>query len=371
MNVDKCEIRVYDKDFNWLDVAVLAESVQFTRELYGVGGFEIHIHPDKSGAFELIKRGNVIVVNGDGRRSAVVRSFYMREERNGPVFVINGDTGQGFAKQRITVPPTNAQVPNALGWDKIDAPAETILKHYAGRSLVYPYNDKRKIPNMIMAPDLGRGLVFPWKSRYQKLSDELYNIGTYAEMGYEIYADIVNKQWAFDVVPGVDRTRGQGENDPVWFDMGFHNISQYKYSEDYSQHRSTGYVGGAGEDENRLVYTLGADIQGEERWEEFLDCGNVADISELIYYGEQKLNGFKFVKNIEADTLPRVFVFEKDYFLGDEVTVKVDRLGIEFDTRITAVKEIWERPDGYRTVVRFGGNLPNLFTVLNTKKEVS
>jgi hypothetical protein len=135
-------------------------------------------------------------------------------------------------------------------------------------------------------------------------------------------------------------------------------------SEIFQNYKNTGYAGGSGEDENRLVYILGANETGLNRWETFLDCGNAADIDELKYYGEQKLSEFREAKTIEAELLPRVFEFERDYFLGDVVGVMVERLGLEISARITAVKEIWERESGYRQELRFGGKVPNIFTIL-------
>ena len=104
-NPNECRIRIYDQDFNWISETHQAESVQLTRELYGVGSFEIHIHPDKTGAAELIKRGNIIVINRDGHKSGIVRDFYMDEGRGKSELVIYGDTASGMTKQRITVPP--------------------------------------------------------------------------------------------------------------------------------------------------------------------------------------------------------------------------------------------------------------------------
>jgi hypothetical protein len=367
-----CEIRIYDRDFNWLNVARLAESVQFERQLYGAGSFEIHIHPDKKGAFELGGRDNIIIVNGDPRRAGIVNDMTLSESRDSSEFVITGNAGGRFLKQVITVPPTKDEDPNSLGWDKINAAAESVIKHYVDRNLVSAANANRNIANLVVAKDMARGKIMPWKSRYTRLSDELYNIGTYAEMGFEIYADLQNKLWVFDVIPGTDRTRGQSAVlSPVIFDASFHNMSGYTYSDDSINYRSTGYAGGAGEDENRQIYIIGDNVSGQDRWEEFLDCGTPADIGELIYYGEQKLNEFKRVQSVEANALPRTFTFGRDYFLGDKVSVKISRLGVELDTRITAVKEIWERDKGYRAEIAFGGELPNLFTILDKGKVVT
>lgn len=370
MTLNDCEIRVYDSDFNWLAAARLAESVQFGRELYGAGRFEIHIQPDKAGAAALARRGNIVVINGNPHKSGVVRDFYIEGGRNGEQFVIYGETGNGLLRQRIIVPPTSAQVPGSLGWDRVSGPAESVIKHYAAAQTAAPYDAKRAVENLVIAPDLGRGRVFPWQARYTNLAEELANIGAYAETGFEFYADSRAKQWVFDVIPGGDRSKGQELNSPVSFNMEYQNVDGYKYTENYNNYRNTGYAGGAGSDENRLIYTLGADNTGVDRWETFLDCGDAANINELIYYGGQKLSEYAAAKTVEANALPRVFIFERDYFLGDKVTVYISRLGLSLDTRITGVKEIWERKSGYKTEIRFGEKVPNLFTILRKTEAV-
>jgi len=365
-----CEIRIYDPDFNWLDVATQAESVLFTRELYGVGSFEIRIHPDKVGAFKLARRDNIIVINGDGHKSGIIRDFGITENRDASFFTIFGETGNGFTKQRTTVPPTASQDSGAFGWDRIRGNAETVLKHYISRHIVSPADAGRRIPNIIIAPNQNRGVTFPWQTRFQPLNEELTNIANFAEMGFEFFADIPGRRWVFDVVEGLNRAKSQSKLSPVVFRMEHSNIEGYNYKEDFANYRSTGYALGAGEDERRQIYTLGTNHKGRDRWEIALDCGSPDNINELMYYGEQRLNEYQPAKTVEANALPKVFVFERDYFLGDKVTVYISRLALEIDTRITSVKDIWERTTGRRSEIRFGDKLPNLFSIFNRREEV-
>lgn len=367
---NECDIRIYDERFCWVGGALLAESVQITRDLHGPGHFEIHIHPDKMGALELARRNNVIVVNRDGRKSGIVRDFYVTAERGKTEFVVHGDTGAGLTKQRVTVPPTQAQDPNALGWDSVRGPAETVIKHYAARNLTAPFDPARRMPNLHMAPDLKRGMEVPWRSRYAKLDEALRGICAFADIGYEIVADTAGRRWVFDVVPGTDRSKSQSAVSPVVFNLEYQNVEGYRYAEDYQNYKNTGYAGGQGEDENRLVMAIGAENAGLGRHEVFLDCGNAEHVDELLHYGRQKLSEYAEAKTVEASALPRVFTFEKDYFLGDKVTVQIARLGLSLNVRVTSVKEVWERGTGHRAELRFGGKLPNIFTILGNGREV-
>ncbi len=368
--MDKCDIRIYDKNFNWLGQVSNAESVQMSREHLTCGRFEIHIQPDKSHSELLRTRGNIIILNGAGDKCGIIRDFYMEEDRSGATLVIYGDTGDGLLKQRIIVPPTKAENPNALGYERIYANSETVLKHFVRRNLGDLAYYKRQMPNLAIAPDLGRGILMPWQSRYQNLADEMASISSYSDMGFNIYADSRDRKWIFEVSGGIDRTESQQDISPVTFKMEYMNIGKYRYSEDFQKYCSTGYAGGAGEDEDRLIYTIGADFQGVDRWEVFLECGNAQDAQELLYYGNQKMEDYKEAMNITAESLPKVFAFEQDFFLGDLVTVKIGRLGIAMDTRITGVTEVWERDVGYRCDIRFGSKLPNIYNILKQSKEV-
>jgi len=366
---EKCEIRIYDPDFNWLDVVSQAESVQFSRELYGTGSFEIQVHPDKVGAFKLAKRDNIITINGDGHKSGIIRDFGITENRGAAFFTIFGETGNGFTKQRTTVPPTNSQVAGSLGWDRVRGNAETVLKHYVTRHITNPFDANRRTPNIIIAANRNRGIVFPWQTRFQPLNEELTNIANFAEMGFEFFADIPNKRWVFDVIEGAERTKNQDKLSPVLFRMEHSSIEGYSYTEDYKNYRSTGYALGAGEDEWRMQFIIGAGHRGRDRWEIALDCGSPDNINELMFYGEQRLNEYQAAKTVEANALPKVFVFEKDYFLGDKITVYISRLELELDIRITSVKDVWERSRGRHSEIRFGERLPTIFSIFNRREE--
>lgn len=365
-----CEIRIYDKSFNWLGVVKTAESVQFKRCHYDVGGFEIHIHPDKRDVPLLCQRGNYIIINGDMEKMGIVREIVLEESRERTCVIIYGDTVKGFTKQRFVIPPTKTESPESYGYERIQGNAETVLKHYLKRNLTESPIAGRSIPFIEIAEDKQQGIEFPWQERYRRLNEVIQEIAEYGKIGWKAYFMPKDKKIVYDTVLGTDRTLEQTTVSPVVFKMEFANVGSYKYTEDYGQFRTTGICGGSGEDENRLIYTIGTEFEAENRFEEFLDCGNAANINELIYYGNQKLNEYKEVKNIEADTLPRTFAYGKDYFLGDLVSVYIDRLNLYIQTRITEINEIWERETGYRCQIQFGHKLPNLFTVLKNKTEV-
>lgn len=365
-----CEIRIYDKDFNWIGAVKNAESVQFIRSHYGIGSFEIHMHPDKAYADKLCQRGNFILINGNMEKFGVIRNFTLTEGREGVDLAIYGDTGKGFVKQRIAIPPTKAENPTAYGWDRVTGKAETVIKHYLRRNITNATSAGRNIPFIELAEDLNRGVNAVWQARYQPLNEVIKEIAEKYDIGWKAVLDYPRKKIIYDVNIGVDRTLSQTDVSPVTFKLEYKNIGSYIYTEDFINYRTTGICGGGGEDENRLIYTLGTEYEGVDRFEEFIDCGSTENISELTYYGQQKLSEFKYIKSIEADALPRAFIFEEDFFLGDKVSVYINRIERFIETRVTEVTEIWERQTGYKYEIKFGYELPNVFTVLKTKPEI-
>jgi hypothetical protein len=365
------EISVYSSHFEWLAQTRLAQNVQLQRELYGIGGFQILVSVDDPAAEALAVVDNIVRIDGDPRKSGIVRGFSLTETRSGRFLEIFGITGDGLLSRRICVPPTEAQVPGSLGWDRTSGPAETVLKHYVRRNMTSPFDANRKIPNLQIAPDLGRGKSVPAQLRFTPLDEDIGKIAALAEIGFEIYADIPGKRWVFDVIPGVDRTTSQTSVDPVTLSIAFQNLSGYKYAEDYQNYRNCGYAGGAGTDENRLIYALGAENTGLNRWETFLDCGSVNTLNDLMYYGNLKLSEFLESKTLEADALGRVFHFGGDYNIGDRLTVLVKRLNLSLESRVEGVDEVWGRQEGYAAKIRLGKKITNILTMLKQRNEVN
>ena len=189
-------------------------------------------------------------------------------------------------KQRITVPPDDE---GSLGWDKVIGTAETAIKHYIRRNLVSPDNVSRAMEQVLLAEDAGRGTGVAWRSRYEPLDEVVRAIGEYADMGIRARLDLTNRHIVIDVEPGTDRTTQQDDRSPVVFDPRFSNIRSASYIYSVNGYSNTGYAGGAGEDEKRLVYVLGNENAGMDRFESFLDCSGAENIDDLKYYGGNRL----------------------------------------------------------------------------------
>lgn len=339
------DITVIDKDFNFKASLDNCKSINFPRSLYDITEFQINT---SAAAGKELLPGRIVYL--DSRRAGIIRTLDIDESKNGDEVIARGIELKGIVNQRRVVPDRIADS-QFFGWDRYpglddpDAPAESVIKHYVDRHMVNPDDPNRKFPRLVIAPDLGRGHLMRWQSRWDPLDAVLKSIGEYSGIGYEIWLDFDNDQFVFDIIFGRDKT--SSSDSPVLFATGWGNTSKTKYTVDEKDWRNVGYAGGAGEDEGRLIQTVfegDTAPSGFDRREDWLDCGNVEHVDDLRYEGKYKLQEKKRRESLTGAVIPAgPFQYLRDWEIGDRVTVASETAGVESDMQITGVDEGYEQ----------------------------
>ena len=348
------EIRVYDRDLNWIGVPSTIMYLQFTRELYGIGSFEMKAAVTAKNWKLLGTYENVFIIGGDVKKCGVIKSC-VRVQGEEEYLQVTGYTADCFLKKRVIVPPADG---SNYGYSVCEGMAETVIKHFVSSNMKDTYNTARDIENFEVAEDTNFGVTgIAWRARYSQLSDEVQSIGEYVEIGYHILPDINNRKWVFDIIRGEDKT------DPVVFRVEYNNVSGFTLTEDGLEYANVGYLGGSGEDENQLVYAMNdAEYSGMDREEVYIDCSSAENITELKMYGEQELAEYKKKTNLELNAYNSTFIFDEDYYLGDTVRVLIDRGAIDLNIIVTSITETWE--DGYTFDVTLGEDIEDIKKLL-------
>lgn len=342
------------------------ESLQFIRRWQKPGEFELHININKAHTDKLIE-DNLIML-GRSQKIGIIRHSENALDENGEAtneLLIKGATLQGIIGRRITVPPAGQ------GYDRASGPAEAIIKQYVYNNCVAPSDAKRVIQALTVASYKGIGKYTVWHTRLEPLETVLQDISEFCDVGWDITLDIPNFLMTFDVLQGRDLTVNQSVLPPVIFSVDFENVKDQHYVNSALNYKNVGYAGGQGDEEARLIQVIG-DASGLSRIETFLDCSQAADADELVSIGEQKLAEFKKLQTFEMSISPtNQFIYEKDWNLGDKVTLQSKKWGVTLDSRITEVKEIYET-SGFSLEATFGNNIPTLIDKLkkNTKRTV-
>lgn len=350
-------LRVQSLDFTPLAYIDSCPSIQWTRKLWEVGTFEIHCPLSRVGADQLIDDKIVFL---DAHRAGIITSFSMEKSKMKREIITKGRELKDLCRWRSAV-PGQLEETQYFGYDRYpaagdpDAAVETVMKHFAARHMLNPEDTNRALSTISVAADQARGTATRWSSRFAHLSDLYKSIGEMYGVGYDVYIDPDNDLYVFDTLHGRDHTAASDH--PVVFSTAWSNIATLKYGVDKGNYYNTAYLGGAGEDEARLIQVIYAGdevMAGYDRREIFIDCGSIDNIDDLIYEGKRRLKEYVVVQTLTGDTVPNgPYQYPDDWDLGDFVTLKSEDFGVELDVQITEVKEIYERGK-IRAVPTFG-----------------
>lgn len=166
--------------------------------------------------------------------------------------------------------------------------------------------------------DSARGNTLSIEISHQKLLDALKKIVDSAGGDFKVTRTGL-LTFRFDWIVPTDLSTGAAA---VVFSLENANMGDPKLAQMRSQESTVAFVGGAGEDANRVVRAVhGANYSATNRIEMFVDARNSgSDTTILDGIGAIKLKEIQFRNVIEYDVLqtPTSRV-EKDYFLGNKI----------------------------------------------------
>lgn len=379
-------LRIIDINFNLIDEITKYQSLQLTRKHHEIGEIEIKINRYAKGANELTKDRIIFPLN-QLHKVYQIKYREIELDENGKEtenWIIKAKPLKAWLTQRLILPPPGKSN------DEIKNNAETVMKHYVDICAVNPVDSKRKIPNLVIAPDQKRGDVINRSARFDVLSDEMTTISQLSGLGWNISVDIKNKQFVFDVVEGVNRVATQRDNPPVIFSPEFNSLKSMGYTESYLDYKNMAYVAGQGEGVDRRVITIGDTTSGLDRYELFVDARDVEEVTQedgtdesgmpttvdvprpvadietdLTDRGNEKLSEHSQEIYMEGQILTKSpFIYERDWDLGDITTQQNKNWGITMDARITEVKEIYEAGNPKRIEVVFDKDKPTFMNLI-------
>ena len=76
------------------------------------------------------------------------------------------------------------------------------MKHYVEANCVNPADTKRKIERLKIAPLKSRGIKTQYQTRFKNLAEELEKLSLISGLGWDVYLDLKNKEFVFDVFEG-------------------------------------------------------------------------------------------------------------------------------------------------------------------------
>lgn len=336
-----------------------AVSVRFTENLYDAGSFSMTLsgHEDFS---EQLKQGRLLSFKDSNVYLwGLIRGI--SDDNSGASISVmrTGEDLKGYLKQRICLYSKGSELE---GFDTVMGSTETVLKHYVNNNIVNPSNISRKIPKLVIAPDLNRGLVEDkYMARFNKLDELLKEVGAAQELGLSINMDITSGNMIFDVIEGTDRTAWQDITPRIVFDVNLHTALSSRYLSDMESYRNVFYTTKSGAKTEAEATTLEYardDIEavGVNRFETQISVNvdsNAADITaEMKNLANKEMTNF-VKENTFLIELNNNYIYNKDFFLGDFVTIQDRFMDVIENVQLISVTHEWQGL-GYRITGTFG-----------------
>lgn len=334
-------------------------SFSFTRRYHSPGEFEL-VTNCKIPFTDRLAINNLVLLGSQASKVGIIRYRAISVNDAGEeILTVKGFTLEAILRQRITIPPVGQ------AYDRQEAAAETVMKNYVQRNcLDIP---EMAFPDFIIALDQSRGTSVSWQSRYKNLGEELEQISLLSGLGWRITLDLSLKKWVFDVLEGLDRTVNQQDRSPVIFSLDFENIQSQEFCDSIIQYGNYAIVAGQGEGTERMIQTVGSDTTGYLRHVVFVDARDVTDTTGLVNRGVTQLLDMQEAVSFQSGILPGgPFTYQKEWDVGDIVTIQNRGWGITMDSRITEVTEIYES-GGNKLQATFGNSVPTLYKRLRSE----
>ena len=370
-------IEILDTSKMPIGIIDTAKSIIWHNVYFGVGDFEIYCEATDT-HLQLLKIGNYVTRNGTNDVGIIESINVTFTLQSGYMIVASGRFAKSILDRRLIYKLSgNTNTPTILS-GKVEIAARRLVLDNA---INCTFDSRRNIPNFV----LGQLKNFPKiivdengnpaekQVSYQNLleyTDELLH-----EYGYgaKVTINDSNKNFLYTVYTGTDRsTDNTGGNEPIVFSIQYDNLNSSDYLYNEKPLKNAALVGGEGQGLERFYSLLTGGKTGLQLREIFVDASSInqtykdeneqeqtyttAQYTELLNQEgrkklleqivEQKFNG-------DINVSFGVWQLNRDYFIGDTITIQDNLLGIYINQRITETTEVQDEK-GYSVDVVFG-----------------
>lgn len=345
-------IEVYKMAVNSLNLEVTLEAVcdSFSSllwdvEYYQCGSFEIYIAatPENFGIF---RTGRIVGRSDDRQHYGIIEKIHLNADaENGDYLTVSGRFLMSLLSRRIIYPTLFAVSEKKYSEIVHEAVHSNCMKMGDGRV--------RMIPGLKLGGISGKC----WENKthlqvsYEKLMDWIYKIcetvGGTANIRLQS-TENGSFSLVFELSEGTDRSIQQDENPHIIFSDMYNNLLSFDYVLDATNRSNFAYIAGCGEgsERKRTIFYDGSEVpQLLERFEIYVDARDLSDeiqtdgISTEIpkdeYTAVLKQRGAENLMSVTEKSESTIAVnnrqyrYNRDYFLGDYVTVEHQRFGLK------------------------------------------
>lgn len=332
--------------------------------------FELHL-PMTEENLQLIQDGQLSLGNILMKESELV-GYLIEEmnsnfEKNGGEIVIKGRDLRVYLDRRII-----------LGEKAYFGTPQKLIHDWLESCVINPKDNQRKMKQFKLGDFPNSTRTMSVELKYTNLLESISTLCQELEWGFSVEIELSTKQLVLTIYEGVDRTNGQSKNTKVLFSQDFENILTQSVIVNNLNLKTTALVESQWEEQKYLLEVANSTSDILRR-EIYVDAKNIGQPTgedkltetqqkELVkQVGTKELLDFQIIQTVEADVVMNGSTrYQEDFMLGDRVTILSESLGLELDTRIETVEEVYEER-GLEIRLSFGNQVPTLVDKIRKK----
>lgn len=353
-----------------------ANSILWHSVYFGVGDFEIYISATKQ-YLELLQHGNYIARQDDSEIGIIENVQIINSIQDGMMLIASGRFAKSILDRRQIYNLSGTTNTPTILRGNVEV---NIRKLVSDNAINCTFDSARNIPIL----ELGQLSNIPYvivdengNATQKQVSYD--NLLTYSDsvleeydLGSIITLNNTSGQLLYTVYEGVDRSINNVDgNSPVIFSQEYDNLSESNYSYDLSQKKTTALIGGEGEGLERFYSLLSGSEQGMERRETWVDASSLnrtykdenneekaytdQEYTAMLHaQGKQSLAMLKPIETFDGSILINggIWKLNRDYRLGDIVTIEDKRINKYANVRITEILESQDE-NGYTAEITY------------------
>ena len=369
-------VKILDADRVPIGILDAAQSVIWHSVFFGCGDFEIYTAANDR-TLNLLANGNFVERSDDVEIGVIEKIEIERNIREGLMIAASGRFAKSILDRRHIMRLSGTQNEATVLSGNVEDAARLLVENNA---ITCTWNMHRNIEPLILGEHSGStAVILDENGNPGQKQVSFDNLLTYSDALLQEYGlasavilDQVNGKLVYKVFSGADRTmNNEYGNNPVIFSTEFENLSSSEYVEDLSAMKNAAYIGGRGEGLDRFYAETASPESGLARRETFVNASSISktykddqdreqEYSDEVYAemlrqnGRQELLKLRPIESFsgEIDVSNKQFVLNRDYFLGDLVTIQDNEIGKYANVRILETTEVQD-VNGYQVKIKY------------------
>lgn len=363
-------VEIRNTETELIGIIDAAQSIIWHSVFFGVGDFEIYTEATPQ-ALEILKENNYVTRPNDIEIGIIESVNIVNDETTGAMITAAGRFAKSILDRRIIYNLSGTVNRATTLRGKVETAVRTLVQNNA---ISCSFDSKRNIAILELGAAAGisanivdeNGNAAEKQVSYDNLL--LYTDTLLAEYGLAstVILDAARQKLQYIVYAGINRSVDNvNEASPVVFSQEFDNLISSDYMCNTTPERNTALIGGEGEGTARFYALLAGNERDLQRREIFINASSISKTykdeneeektyTDAEYTAVLKAKGKQDIAPLKTqisfsgvlDIQNGNYVYNRDFYLGDIITVQDNTLYIYTNARITEITEVQDE-NGY------------------------